>query len=115
MFLCDTGSLEDVHILDLSKRITTGDELKEFGIKVLKLPGFKIKSALYDHSNSIQAAAYDVISSWVQLQSSRQEAYTTLREGLKEAKMHQLATEVQQWIEGTVDKASVTLNKGLCF
>ena len=84
----------------------------DLGIKVLKFPEFKIKAVLYDHSNSIQTAAHDVISSWEQLQSNRREAYTTLHEGLKEAKMHQRATEVQQWVEGTVDKPSLALNKG---
>ena len=84
----------------------------DLGIKVLKFPEFKIKAVLYDHSNSIQTAAHDIISSRVEQQLNRQEAYTTLCTGLKEARMHQLATEVQQWVEGTVDEPSVTLNKG---
>ena len=60
IFAFVADSLEDVHVLELSKRITTGDELKHLGVKVLKLPEIKIKAALYDHSNSIQAAQ----SSW---------------------------------------------------
>ena len=115
MFTCAADYLKDVHLLDLSKRITNELDLEDLGIKALKLPGFKIKAALFDHSNNIQAASYDVINSWVQLQSNRHIAYTTLREGLKEAQMHQLATEVQQWVEGTIEKPVATLSKGLCF
>ena len=74
-----------------------------------------IKAALYDHSNSIQTAAHEVISSWVQQQWNRQVAYTVLHTGLKEANMHQLATEVQQWVEGTAEKPSAALSKGMCF
>ena len=115
MFTYTTDYLKDVHLLDLSKRIIKAQDLEDLGIKALKLPGFKIKAALYDHTDSIQAAAHDVINSWEQLQSNRQEAYTTLLEGLKEAQMHQLATEVQQWVEGAIEKPAVALNKGLCF
>ena len=115
LFTSATGSLEDVHLLELSKRITNAQDLEDLGIKALKLPGFKIKTALYDHSDSIQAAAHDVISYWVKQQPNRQVAYITMIERLKEVQMHQLATEVQQWVEGTIEKPAVTLNKGMCF
>ena len=55
---------------------------------------------------------HGVISSWVQKQPHRQEAYTTLRTGLKKAELHQLAGELQLWVAGTVDKSSANLNEG---
>ena len=113
LFTLHTGRLEDVHLLELSRKITSAQELEDLGIKVLKLRGYKIKAALYDHSNSIQAATHDVISSWVQKQSSRQEAYTTLLTGLKEAELHQLAGELQELVEGMVEQPSATLDRGM--
>ena len=74
-----------------------------------------VKAALYDHSNSIQAAAHKVISSWVQRQSNRQEAYSALHTGLKEVEMHQLAGELQLWVEGTVKQPSASLDRGMRF
>ena len=62
MFRC-TGCLEDSHILDLSKRITSDEELSTLGVKGLGLPAFDIQSALYDNKR-IQPAAYEVLSTW---------------------------------------------------
>ena len=84
----------------------------DLGIKVLELPDFKIRSALYDHRDSILAATLDVISSWVQQQTNRKEAYKALHTGLKEAKMHQLAGELQLWVEATVGKSSTPMKEG---
>ena len=101
--------------MELSKRIISGQDLEDLGITGLKLPEFMIKAALYDHSNSIQAAAHKVISSWVQQQSNRQDAYSALHTGLKEVKMHQLAGELQLWVEGTVEQPSASLERGIIF
>ena len=84
----------------------------DLGIKALKLPDFKIKSALFDHQNSIQAASHKVISFWSQQQPNRQDAYIALHTGLKEAKMHQLAAELKLWVEGTVEKTSTAMKEG---
>ena len=42
------GSLTDEHVLELSERITGETELMDLGIKVLGLPDFIIKTALYN-------------------------------------------------------------------
>ena len=99
LFVSD--SLQDVHILDLSKRITSAEELMDFGIKGLGLPDFKIKTAMYDHSDSIQAATYELLSMWLKKQTDRQEAYKNLRAGLKRAEMNQLASNLRIWVEGS--------------
>ena len=82
LFVSD--SLQDEHVLDLSKRITNGEELMDFGIKCLGLPDFKIKTAMYDHSDSIQAATYELLSTWMKKQTDRQEAYKNLQCRTKE-------------------------------
>ena len=99
--------------MELSKRITNAQDLEDLGITGLKLPEFMIKAALYDHSNSIQAATHKVISSWVQQQSNRQKAYIVLHTGLKDAKMHQIAGDLQLWVEGTLDQTPASLDRGV--
>ena len=72
----------------------------EFGVIVLKLPDFKIKSALYDHNNSIQEVTHELLSTWMKGQTSRQEAYTNLYSDLRKGEMKELAGLVKQWVEG---------------
>ena len=71
----------------------------DFGIKALQLPDFKIKSAMYDHKDSIQSATHELLSTWLKQQPNRQEAYVNLKAGLKRAQMNQLANELQCWVE----------------
>ena len=70
-------ALRDSNLLELSERVTNRQELMKLGVKVLKQPD-KIKSALYDHRDSISAAAYEVLSEWRNGQPSRQKAHSTL-------------------------------------
>ena len=93
-------SLRDEHILELSKRIPTGEELMDLGIKVLHLPECKINAALYDHSYSIQKATHELLSTWFKRQTNRQEAYTNLCSDLRKGEMKQLAGLLKQWVEG---------------
>ena len=105
--------MTDVPILELSKRIENSEQLMDLGIKGLKLPEFKIKAALYDHPNSIQTATHDILSVWLKQQPTRQEAYTTLYRGLKEAQMHQLATILQKWVHELLDETSPKVKEGM--
>ena len=59
LFVSD--SLQDEHLLELSKRITNDDELMNFGIKVLSLSKDTIKAAMFDHRDSIQAATRELL------------------------------------------------------
>ena len=80
----------------------------DLGIKVLHLPECKINAALYDHSNSIQAATHELLSTWLRRQISRQEAYTNLYSDLRKGEMKQLAGLVKRMVEGLVDTSPVT-------
>ena len=84
----------------------------DLGIKVLKLPDYKIQSTLFDLKDSIQAAAYDMIRFWSQQQPNRQEAYNALHKGLKKAQMFQLTSELQLWVAGTEEGRTETLQEG---
>ena len=87
--------------------ITDGNELMEIRIKSLQLPDFKIKSAMYDHSDSIQAATHELLSTWLKRQTDRHEAYVNLLTGLKTAQMNQLAALLRTWVEGITEGSKI--------
>ena len=92
--------------MDLSKRITSEEELLTLGIKGLELPDFKIKSALYDNKH-IQSAAYEVLSFWRQKYESSHEAFQNLIAALVKVEMNQLAAELQEWTQGTIGQTKL--------
>ena len=94
--------LEDSHVHELSTRITNQQDLMNLGINGLKLPRHTIQSALYNHRDSIQGAAYAVILDWMKQQDTRTEAFANIIDCLQKCKMNQLATELWQWAEGAV-------------
>ena len=106
LFISD--SLQDEHVLDLSKRITDGNELMEFGIKVLTFKEDTIKAAMYDYSDSIQAATHKLLSKWLKQQPTRQQAYINLQTGLKRAQMNQLAAQLRKWVEGIDEQPQIS-------
>ena len=111
-FCSVSGSLTDAHILKLSKRITDKSELMELGIKVLGLPDFLIKTALYDNREKMQPATHEILSRWLKAHTSRQEAYVNLHAGLKKGGMKELAVKLTQWVEGTAEETTTTLEEG---
>ena len=111
-FCSVSGSLTDAHILDLSQRITSESELMELGIKVLGLPDFLIKTALYDNREKMQPATHEILSRWLKAQNSRQEAYVNLQAGLRKCGMKELAVKLTQWVEGTAVETTRTIEKG---
>ena len=102
-----TGCLEDSHILDVSKRITSEEELLMLGVKGLGLPNFKIQSALYDKKR-ILPAAYEVLSTWRKQQESGHDDYPNLISALEKVEMNQLAAELQEWVHRTAKQTKLT-------
>ena len=81
----------------------------DLGVKALQVPDFKIKSALYDHKESIQAATQDVLFTWLKQQSNRQTAYTTLHTALLKCDaFRSKAAELEQWVMGTEQKSHIS-------
>ena len=74
-------SLEDTHLWDLAQRITSEQELLHLGLKVLRLDGYKVASAL-NNKKHIQLAALEVLNSWIANQTNREEAYGNLYRAL---------------------------------
>ena len=97
----------DSAILDLSRRITSEAELLDLGVNVLNLPEYTIDAALYD-KKEIQSAAHKVLRTWMKKQTNRQEAYTALYDGLRKAKLNQLALLLKQSVVGTAESSQVT-------
>ena len=107
-FSCTVDTLEDSHILNLSQRITSEQELRDLGTKVLKVPEHIIDTALYNHRTSINDAAHDVLCTWLKDQPAKLEAYMNLQAGLKRAHMNQLATQLRMWVQGTEDVSQIS-------
>ena len=107
-YIAVTDMLQDEHILELSGRITDGEELYNFGINGLGLPESEIKRAMYDHSISIQSATHKLLSKFMERQTNRHQAYINLYSALKEGQMEQLAGLVKRMVEGLVDTSPVS-------
>ena len=103
-----TGILEDSHLLELSKWITSKQELWDIGTRVLNIQEQIIDAALHNQKTSIQDAAYSLLDTWIKGQSSRQEAYVSLQSGLKRCHMNQIASNLRMWVEGIENVSQLT-------
>ena len=112
MFLFQLFSdvLDDCHIFELSKRITTESELMNLGINGLKLRKNIIEAALYRHPKDIQDAAHDILSEWVKRQENMVDTYQNLLTSLKHCQMNQLATDLRQLAVGAVDSGNISVH-----
>ena len=95
-------SLKDVHIYQLSTKITNMGDLRTLAYRGLKLKHEDIESAINNHPNDIQSAAHKVLRTWC-LQQPKQEALGSLHEALRECEMKGLSAELTKWVEGSID------------
>ena len=98
-----SGELDDSHVLELSRRITSQSELLNLGINGLRLRENIIDAAVYRHPQEIQNAAHDVLKEWVKRQSNRVDAYHSLLRCLKQCEMNELARDLRKLAVGPVD------------
>ena len=94
-----SGSLTDIHILKLAKRITNESKLMDLGIEVLGLKDYEIEGAM-TNKKEIQMAARHVLSRWQKSHKTPQEAYTNLYTALRKNNMNQWAADLKQMVEG---------------
>ena len=80
----------------------------KLGVKVLKMPDFKIKSALYDNRDSINAAACEVLSEWRVQHRNRSQAYSILMSSLAQHNMMYLVGANQELVEETRTNLSIS-------
>ena len=108
-------SILDSHILHLSHRITSEQELRDLGTKGFKLEKSIIDNALFDHRTSIQGAAHEVLHRWVNMQTrGREEAYMNLLTALAKCKMNQLAAYLRELAEGEAEERTEESKKQHC-
>ena len=79
----------------LAKEFTNRSDLRTLGIK-LKLDESKIATALTNHQNEINEAAYDLMRRWRASQDNDTVAYRNICEALKDAKQNFLISKVLQ-------------------
>ena len=98
-----SGELDDSHVFELSRRITSESELLNLGINGLKLREYITDAAVYRHPKDIQDAAHDVLKEWVKRQSNRVDAYHSLLRCLKDCEMNELARDLRKLAVGPVN------------
>ena len=76
--------LEDKHIFSLSQNLGNAGNLRTLTYRGLTLEHAQVESAINNHPNDIQAAAYEVLSTWSKDQQDRAEAYIKLNSALQE-------------------------------
>ena len=94
--------LTDEHIVRLSERISSKGEVRNLGLKVLKLSQPDIQSALTNNQKDIQSAAYEVLQKWFRQQDSGQQALSSLFESLRENEMNSLVTELPMPVKAPI-------------
>ena len=92
-------SLSDVHVLQLSQRLTNQIDLRTLGYRGLKVEPHEIELAINNKPNDIQSAAYEILKIWQKQQSNEKEAYSNLVAALTECQMHMLVSQLKQWTE----------------
>ena len=97
-------TLEDSHILKLSKHITSEQDLRELGTNALGVREHTIDTALTKYRNSsINDAAYNILSTWRKQYESSEKAFIDLQAGLRRAEKNELAALLRKWAGGQDD------------
>ena len=79
-----TWRLEDKHLFSLSQNLGNTGNLRTLAYRGLVLEHSQVESAINNHPNDIQTAAYEVLSTWSKDQQDRAEAHIKLNSALHE-------------------------------
>ena len=110
------GSLTDLYLLELSRRIPTPHDYWNLGVKVLNLPDYEISSVWTKHRPEANLAAHELLKIWCKKQTNRTEAFHTLHAALRRGQMYKLAAELKQWAEeASLVQSSSTLSSTYQF
>ena len=93
--------LTDEHLVLISELIGCVSEVRNLGVRVLKLSESDVQSALTNNPKDIQSAAYEVLQKWFLQQESRQEALSSLVQSLRENKMNLWAAKLMMQVKET--------------
>ncbi len=75
------AALTNLHMTELSEKITTRGDVRTLGHRVLKIKDFQVDAALEDNPNRVQDAAYEVLRIWRYGFRRGEEAYPRLYAG----------------------------------
>ena len=87
--------LNAVHLVKLSRLITSPTELKTLGIEGLKIPESNIHSALTDNAGDIRMAAHSVLSPWRRKYQDQSVAFGDLVAALENCDMNQYTSQLE--------------------
>ena len=87
-FTDKSPELTDIHVLKLSTKITSANELKNLTITGLNLDHSMVENHIINNPNDIQSAAYDLLNEWKKSQLSSRIAFQNLCEALKRSDMN---------------------------
>ena len=90
-----SGCLTDENIWDLAKKITSEEELQNFGKEILKLPNYEVRSVM--HSKKYALAAREILELWRKDQPIAEYAYSYLYNALRKNSWEQLAEQLRLW------------------
>ena len=90
--------LTDAHLWELAQRITSEQELRDLGLKVLRLPGYKVDLVLHNKKD-IELAAHEALKTWRKKHETPHEAFQNLYKGLCNLEWRWLAGELKNWVE----------------
>ena len=80
----NTRRLEDKHLFSLSQNLGNTGNLRTLAYRGLALEHSQVESAINNHPNDIQAAAYEILSTWSKDQEDKAEAHIKLNSALQE-------------------------------
>ena len=98
------GCLKDAHLLDLSRRITSTNDLEDLGLNILQFDDYQVDNAKCDGKNSINKAAHELLKKWRNNQVTREAAFSNLYRALRNHGWKHLAGLLNQWSNGAVEQ-----------
>ena len=88
--------LEDTHLVSLSQKLGNLGHLRSLACRGLTLEYSEIEPAINNHSNDIQTAAYEILSTWSKDQQDRVEAHIKLNSALRGCDLGFLANVLEE-------------------
>ena len=88
--------LEDKHLFSLSQNLGNAGNLRTLAYRGLTLEHSEVESAVNNHPNDIQSAAFEVFSTWSKDQQDRTEAHIKLKSALRECDLGFLANILEE-------------------
>ena len=81
-------------IIELSRRISSEDDIRRLGVNGLGVPAHIVDNCLRNRRNDLNWATYDMLEAWSRNEESRTQAYTDLCIAVRKVHMDFLIKEV---------------------